>query len=249
MRDDLLALTAELAEIVRLVEDDDVGSALERVVVRVVRTVPGCDHAAIFIRSDGAVELVASSAEGGPDALQPGPIIEALAFNEPRRLDDTATDQRWPAFSARLAAAGYRSCVVLPLPNHADPSGVLVLYSSAPDPFGDTSFDLALLFALHAGVAFDNVSLYEDSRRIVEQLHAALRSRALIGRAQGLVMHRYGHGTVRSFDVLRTASQHRNIKLRELATRLVAAHERGELDAALEEVGIGDQAGGGSSDG
>ncbi|MDT7661601.1 MAG: hypothetical protein QOD04_1157, partial [Pseudonocardiales bacterium] len=41
---DLQTLAQELAEITRLVEDDDLDSTLRRYVDRVVRTVDGCDH-------------------------------------------------------------------------------------------------------------------------------------------------------------------------------------------------------------
>jgi GAF domain-containing protein len=243
MRAELLTLAGELAEVGRLMADDDVAGAMHRVAVRAVRAIPGCDHAVIVTRTEAGVEVVASADDGSPEVLQPGPVIEALTFVEPRRLDDTATDQRWPAFAAQLAGSGYRSCLVLPLPNSTEPAAVLALYSATPDRFADTAYDLELLFALHTGVAFDNVSLYEDSRKLVAQLRDALRTRALIGTAQGLVMHRYTYDTDRAFTALRVASQHNNIKLRDVAAGLVDAHARDELESVLDKLGISAEAG------
>jgi GAF domain-containing protein len=238
VNDELLTLAAELAEVMRLADDDDIPGILQRFVTRAARTIPGCDQAAIIIRAQGAVETLASSLRSGPELHQPGPVIEALMFCEPRRLDDTGTDQRWPAFSAELAARGYRSCLALPLVTRSDPAAVLVLYSAEPERFSDTSYDLVLLFAIHAGVAFDNAALYHDSRQLIDQLRTALRTRSLIGSAQGLLMHRNKFDTEAAFAALRTASQNNNIKLRDLAGQLVAAHERDELDTLAKQLGL-----------
>ena len=238
MNDELLTLSAELANVMRLVEDDDVGATLQRFVTRAARAIPGCDQAAIITRVEGAVEILASSNESHPAARQAGPIIEALTFHEPRRLDDTATDQRWPAFAADLAEHGYRSCLALPLATRTDPAAALVLYSATPERFSDTTYDLVLLFALHTGVAFDNAALYHDSRKLIDQLHTALRTRTVIGSAQGLLMHRHNVDTERAFTALRTASQHNNVKLRDLAAQLIDSHERDELDATLDKFGL-----------
>lgn len=240
MEQELLALSAELARIMRLVEDDDIAGALSRFVTRATRVIPGCDEAAIIIRTktDHEAEVIASAREPRLITTQPGPVLEALIFGEPRILGDVSTDQRWPGYAAELTAHGLRSCLALPLVTRADEAAVLVLYSATPNQFADTTFDLVLLFALHAGVAFDNAALYHDSRKLIEQLRTALRTRALIGSAQGLLMHRNGYDSERAFTALRTASQHHNIKLRDLASQLIEAHEREELDIVLEKYAL-----------
>jgi AmiR/NasT family two-component response regulator len=53
-------------------------------------------------------------------------------------------------------------------------------------------------------------------------------------------MHRNGLDAERAFTALRTASQHTNVKLRELAGQLVTAHEQGELDTMLQKFGLGE---------
>ena len=93
--EDVLTVARELAEITRLVEDDDFATTLARFVARAVRTVPGCGHALITVRAAGVVETVASDRDAAVDVTAPGPVIEAVTFAEPRRLDDVATDQRW----------------------------------------------------------------------------------------------------------------------------------------------------------
>ncbi|RZS36428.1 GAF domain-containing protein [Herbihabitans rhizosphaerae] len=234
----MLTVAHELAEITRLVEDDDFGTTLDRFVSRIADTVPGCDHAILTVRSDGAVETVAGAAGLDFDPIAPGPVVEAVTFGEPRRLDDVATDQRWPAFAAQVGNAGFRTCVALPLSIKGEDSAVLTLFSHKPDQFADTAYDVVLLLTLHAGVVFDNATLYHDSSQMVVQLRTALRTRSLVGRAQGMLMRHFEYSTDDAFATLKRASQNSNTKLRDLAAALVSAHEKGEFDTALQKLAL-----------
>jgi len=239
-----LTLAQELVEVSRLVENDDVSATLDRFVARVVRTVPGCDHATITVRGRSGIETVAGGdvlelAAAADHALtSAGPIVEALEYREPRRLDDARGDARWPEFSARIEAAGYRSCLVLPLATRHGQATVFTLYSRQPNQFESTAYDIVLLLTLHAEAVFDNAQLYHDSRRLVEHMSTALGTRLKIGQAQGLLMHRYGYDSDAAFAALRSASQNTNTKLREVAAALVDAHEQDELPATLVKFGI-----------
>ncbi|MGB3440321.1 MAG: GAF and ANTAR domain-containing protein [Actinophytocola sp.] len=241
MPDDILTVASELAEITRLVADDDFGATMGRFVTRIVRTVPGCDDAIITVRSSTGVETVHSSRDLGFDPLVPGPIVEAVTFAEPRRLDDVAADQRWPSFGTQFVNAGYRSCLCLPVATTRDETAVLTLLSKDPARFGEVAYDLVLLLTMHAGVAFDNASLFHDSRELVTQLRAALQTRSLVGRAQGLLMRHFEYDSQRAFDVLKRASQNSNKKLRDLAALLVDAHEGDNFDAVLRDFGLTEQ--------
>ncbi|WP_028938631.1 GAF and ANTAR domain-containing protein [Pseudonocardia spinosispora] len=241
---DLLSLGQELAEIARLVEDDDLETTMRRYVDRIVSTVPGCDHAMITVGTANGLETVAGWID--PDLLQghadqavpANPIADVLEFREPRRLVDVGSEKRWPDFTARMADAGFRSALMLPLAATTEPSAVLTLLSKSGDQFADTSYDLVMLFALNAGVAFDNISLYRDSTSLVGHLRSALRTRSTIGQAQGLLMSRYAYTSDRAFQALRISSQHRNIKLRDVASALVEAHDGERLEEALSEYGL-----------
>ncbi len=238
MPDDILTVARELAEITKLVADDDFGSTMARFVTRIVRTVPGCDDAIITVRSASGVEVVHSSHDLGFDPLLPGPIVEAVTYAEPRKLDDVAVDQRWPAFGTQFVNAGYRSCLCVPLSTDGAESAVLTLLSRDPGQFGEAAFDVVLLLTLHAGVAFDNASLYHDSRELVTQLRTALRTRSLVGQAQGLLMRHFECPSDDAFDLLKRTSQNRNQKLRDLARVLVDAHDGGSFDEVLAQLGV-----------
>lgn len=236
MPDNLITVASELAEITRLVAADDFTAITERFVNRIVRTIPDCDDALVTVRSTAGVETVHSSRDLGFDPLTPGPIVEAVTFREPRRLGDVVVDQRWPAFATQLVNAGYRSSLSLPLSTSGDDSAVLTLLSRQAEQFDESTYDIVLLLTLHAGVAFDNASLYRDSQELVTQLRTALRTRSLVGRAQGLLMRDRGYDSATAFEVLKRFSQNKNVKLRDLAARLVSAHENGDFDQLVKDI-------------
>jgi GAF domain-containing protein len=238
VNDELVTIGQELAEITRLAENDDFGATLDRFVARIVRLIPGCDCAILTVRSAGTVETVAGADNLGFDPVTPGPVVEAVTYGEPRRLDDVATDQRWPTFAAQLAGAGLRSCVALPLSTRGDDTAVLTLFAAEPDRFTDTAYDVVLLLVAQAGTVVDNASLFHDSTQLVTQLRTALNTRSLVGRAQGLLMRHYGYDSDTAFATLKRASQNTNTKLRDVAAHLVTAHEDGEFDTTLDQLGF-----------
>ena len=113
---------------------------------------------------------------------------------------------------------------------------MLTLLSRQPDQFDESSYDVVLLLSLHAGVAFDNASIYHESLELVGQLRTALRTRSLVGRAQGLLMRHFSYDSDTAFTALRRASQNRNVKLRDLANQIVDAHENGGFDELVEAI-------------
>jgi ANTAR domain len=59
------------------------------------------------------------------------------------------------------------------------------------------------------------------------RLQARLASMPVIEQAKGIIMAKYGWPEEQAFDALRRASQRENIKVRELAVRVVAQTARG----------------------
>jgi hypothetical protein len=213
--------------------------------------VPVCEEASITVLVRDQSEIVARYHKTADELAEPvratlaeelvkteGPLHDALVYGEPRRIGDLASDQRWPEFDAAAINAGYRSCLFLPLPGMSGAPAAFSLFSAKPDAFESTSYDLVLLFALHAGVTFDNLQLFNDSRSLIEQLRTALGTRTVIGQAQGVLMHRYGITSSVAFDVLKRASQDANIKLRLLSEELVDAQNQGRLSEALRKHGL-----------
>ena len=70
----------------------------------------------------------------------------------------------------------------------------------------------------------------EDVQAHIEQLEQALESSRTIGAAIGILMATLGVDQVTAFAALKRTSQDDNIKLRELAAKMVAA---GDIEALL----------------
>ena len=83
----------------------------------------------------------------------------------------------------------------------------------------------ATILASLASLALSVAHTHEDEERRAENLNAALRTREIIGEASGILMERERITADQAFDILRRASQHLNIKLREVAQNLVDTGE------------------------
>ena len=120
-----------------------------------------------------------------------------------------------PDFAQRAQEkTGVESILAVRLYASEDTLGALNLYSSERDAFDDQDIAVASVFAAHAAVA-----LVTAKRE--EQLEGKAASRDVIGMAKGIVMARQKVSDDEAFDILRRASQRMNVKLRELAERVV----------------------------
>ena len=222
------ALAERVSEVGRLLEsDDDRDAAMARLTSLGVELVPGATAAAVTVTADDQAHTFASS-DARVDELHrlqfasgTGPVVETLRYNEARHVRDVAADPRWPAFCQAASAAGFGSCITLPLHTRQQPAGVVALYAERPDAFGGAAHDLALLFAAQGGTAAHNADLYGASCRVVHNLQMALESRAVIEQAKGVVHAELRVSVDEAFQLLSRASQNTNQKVRDIAAKLV----------------------------
>ena len=88
------------------------------------------------------------------------------------------------------------------------------LYSLKPDAFDADDINNGHALAAHVGVAL-------AASQNAENLELAITNRTAIGRAEGILMERFGIPPDQAFAVLRRVSQHRNVKLNRVAEDLV----------------------------
>jgi GAF domain-containing protein len=148
-----------------------------------------------------------------------GPCIEAARRQIVIRIDDTRSDPRWPAFMTAARGHDVLSQLCIPLQADERSLGTLSLYAAKPAAFTDVDERVTTMFATLAALAL------ADALR-AEQMRAAVANRDLIGQAKGILMERHRITADAAFARLAEASQHDNIKLTEVAARLV---ETGEL--------------------
>ena len=115
---------------------------------------------------------------------------------------------------------------MLALPLSSDSHlGALNLYSCYPAAFGVDGRAKATILVSLASLALSIAHSHEDEERRTANFHAALGSRETIGEALGILMEREHITSEEAFAILRRASQHLNIKLREVARNLIMTGE------------------------
>lgn len=135
-------------------------------------------------------------------------------------------ETRWGDYPAHLIASGVHSTLSLPLIADGQRVGALKLYASEPEAFTPTYERAATIFAASASGAIGTALRLAHQVALTEQLKTALSSRAVIDRAIGILIRDRRCGPDEAFDVLRAASQGRNVKLRLVAEEMVAAMSR-----------------------
>jgi len=207
-----------------------VEDTLQQVVDQTVATVEGCDFAGIFLPEGSAIitRVHTDPIVDRVDALQrqagEGPSLDAITRGGTFYAEDLSGDPRWPRFGTGATGMGIHSLLALSL--SADGTlGALNLYAHYARAFGTIDRAKALILAALAGLALAAAQSHEIEERRVDNLHAALASREVIGQAQGILMERERITADEAFDILRRSSQHLNRKLREVAQDLVDTGE------------------------
>jgi GAF domain-containing protein len=213
-----------LADIARvLFSPGTVAETLSRVVTLAVAAIDGCDEASLC---NGAARPVLTSTviyqlEVLQDSLGEGPCVDTLRGQDSIYVADLLGDVTWPSFSPAAVSAGVRSALSYRLFAGSETLGALQLYATLPGAFNATDRAQGLLFAAHAGMALDVARSHAFEHGRAENLQRAMASREVIGQAQGILMERERITTDQAFDLLRQASQHLNVKLRDVAQALV----------------------------
>jgi GAF domain-containing protein len=143
-----------------------------------------------------------------------GPCVEAAINELVVRTEDFETETRWPQYSREVCELGVRSSISFKLYTGDRTAGALNVFSRRPNSFDADSEVIGSILAAHAAAAI-------LASRESQQLQAALLSRDLIGQAKGMLMERFQVDAVGAFEMLRKLSQQMNVRLSEIARRIV----------------------------
>ena len=224
-QDEVAAAFAAFARSVQ--QQDGLDSTLAEIVRAAVELVPGCTDGSISVvlghktvLSRAASSDLAGIVDDIQESTGQGPCLDAAYIQETVRVPDMATEARWPLFTARALEAGAAGMLACPLYVEGDNLGALNLFSRTAGGLNEESEHIALMFAAHAAVA------YAEARK-KDGLARTVATRQLIGRAEGILIERHRVTPEQAFGMLVRVSQDRNVKLREIAERLVLS---GRLD-------------------
>lgn len=190
-----------------------------------VSVIPGCDHACVSslrageeLTCEGSSDGVAALIDSFERQTGEGPCLDAIMDSSYQRDPDIATHSSWPALSKLvLEHTPVRGMIGYRLLIGERKAGALNIFSDAPNALTEQSADMGAIVASFASVALAGASHQERA----ENLQRGLESNREIGKAIGLLMAAHDIDDQQAFDVLRKASSQMNVKLAEIARRVI----------------------------
>ena len=216
---------AELQEL--LLATDTLQEFLHEVAHRAAGEVSPGLSCGLTVRSDGRPLTIASS-DGYANMLDQlqyrldqGPCLSTLQTGEVVLDDGTDAGDRWPLYRMQGEAAGLGVSLSVPVSHGAQVLAALNLYSRTPRSFTPAERARARGFADRAGGGVAIALKLARRTELTDDLQAALAARAVIDQALGIIMGQRRCSADEAFAVLRELSQTGNVKLREVAARLI----------------------------
>jgi hypothetical protein len=154
-----------------------------------------------------------------------GPCLAVLEPRDPIRLKEAGDlDDRWEHFSRTAAHLGVHSSLSLHLPTDSDGlAASLNLYSKKHLELSDEQVRAAQPFAEQLAAAMLGVEASRATAQLARDMAEAMRSRAVIEQAKGMLMADHQIDAEAAFDRLVQLLNQSNMKLREAARKLVEA--------------------------
>jgi GAF domain-containing protein len=152
-----------------------------------------------------------------------GPCLAAMRELRTVYVPDLRREGRWPELSASAASHGYFSILGVPVGLEDQTRAALNIYATNPASFTPADIILAENFADQASKTLRLALRIGRLRDARDDMAAAMESRAVIDMAVGVVMAQNRCTPEEAFAFLRSASNSRNTKLREVAASVVAS--------------------------
>jgi GAF domain-containing protein len=167
--------------------------------------------------SDQAILL-----DGIEQRIGDGPCLQALHTGAPVLMQDVSADPRWPTFRSELTNQGFSSVLGIPLKLGPKASAALGFFAAAPGAFTEDIVKDAELFGEVAGRALRLGLRIAAAELQTKDLTAALGHRAAIDMARGIIMAQNRCTGEKAFEILRSVSNTRHVKLHDVALEVIA---------------------------
>jgi len=232
-------LSSALAQMAGMVlSRETVDTAVALVTTLAEATIAGTTGAGVTIADEHGKRSKAASNElvEQADALQyefdEGPCLTAWRTRQLVRIDDTATDSRWPSWNRAAARLGVRAVLSVALAVDDESIGAIKVYSDQPANYGEHDERVMSLFAEQAAILLANTQSLQQARRLSRQLTDALRGRDAIVRATGVLLARGAADEDAAFNALSDAARRLGQTVHEVARELLAAVIAGNVDSS-----------------
>jgi hypothetical protein len=153
--------------------------------------------------------------------LEAGPRLHAIRTGLPVILTDTS-DSRWPALGRELTDRGFTGLLVLPLKLGPQASATLNFFAAPIGAINEGMILDAMGFADEGSKALRIALRIVEAEHRTEDLSAALEYRTAIDLARGIIMAQNSCTAAEAFEFLRSASNNRNQKLRDIALAMTS---------------------------
>lgn len=213
-----------------MVSDVSLGDTLHRVAVITRDAIAPAEAVGLsMLGEDGRpttaiyTDEVSPKVDAGQYESGSGPCLDAWREKRVIRLDNMKLSLgRYPEFARAALEYGINSTLSLPLVVADGGVGAVNLYASTENAFTEEHEALGTELVTTAAVVLANVEAYWRAFELSENLAEAMKSRSVIEQAKGMLMAKSPHvGPDEAFELLRKASQRENVKLREIARRIV----------------------------
>jgi GAF domain-containing protein len=194
-------------------------------VTEIAREALGADAASITLIRDAPftaahVGQLALDADEMQYKRDHGPCLDAGRTGTVLLVTDMRTETRWPEYARDAAAREVLAALSVPLPFQEATIGALNIYSSEAGAFRD-AISAAEEVAAFVAVAVGNADAYAEASSLAAQMQEAMKSRAVIDMAKGILIAQRQCSPDEAFTILSRASQRSNRKLRDIAHALV----------------------------
>lgn len=220
------ALMSQLGGVVR--SADELETYLNTAVHAIQHEVEACDEVGITVLVDMVPRTAAYTTartleiDGIQYAVGDGPCLDAYRHKRENCVNISEGHDRWPAFVEQVAAYGYEALFAVPLISGDEALGALNLYARRTGAFDSFDVSLVQMAAQRCADAIAAAQEIIGARALASQLEQAMGSRAVIEQAKGILMGLRGMSEHDAFEIIRKESQDRNIKVRDLAERIVS---------------------------
>jgi GAF domain-containing protein len=150
-----------------------------------------------------------------------GPCLTAMRSRTTVTITDLAADDRWGTYRVDALAHGIGSALSIPISAGPGVRGALNLYAAQTNRFSANQRARAEALGTEASRTLRLALRVTDQVQLTRNLETAMASRSVIDQALGIIMGQNRCTATDAFDILRAASNHRNIKLRDVANEIV----------------------------
>ena len=211
----------------------DVTGALASLLTGTVEALPA-DAAAVLVEVDGHLEVLASTSHRAEELevhqaqADEGPCLDAIHSGT---VDDAcgrdAIEGRWPVTGPVIVRSGYTALAAIPLRWQGGTFGALNVFRKEAVGFGDDLLDCRAL-----GDALTLVLIAGDlgPDHVIEGLRAALRDRAVVEQAKGVLAETRSLEMDDAFDALLALARVHGDTLGVTAHRVMQEARQGRFD-------------------